>query len=115
MSDWETPKATTALVNELRGLYFEIVSKGLPSTLNELQSSQEADRIAEIGRELLSVYGVYIAAEIGGLMYPQDDELAFTANLILSLVWGFQYDVNSGYWSHPPVGERLENSRKNSL
>ena len=101
MSDWETPKATTALVNELRGLYFEIVSKGLPSTLNELQSSQEADRIAEIGRELLSVYGV--------------DELAFTANLILSLVWGFQYDVNSGYWSHPPVGERLENSKKNSL
>jgi len=104
MSDWETPKETTALVNELRSLYLELVSKGLPSTLNELQCSPEADRVAEIGRELLSVYGFYIAAEIGRLMYPEDDELAFTANIILSLVWGFQYDISRGYWSYSSVG-----------
>lgn len=87
-----------ALIQRLSSLYHQVVQDGLPETISELLTRQECREIKSIGRRLIDLQGLDIMLEIGHRIYPKNDELAFTCNLLLSVIFELPFDFSQGFW-----------------
>jgi hypothetical protein len=97
-----------ALIARLAGLYQQVVQDGLPDTITELLSRPESREIRSIGRRLIELQGLDIMLEIGHRLYPKDDELAFTCNLLLSVIFELPFDFSQGFWTLEKNGQQSQ-------
>lgn len=98
MSKHKDTNETNALIARLSHLYHQVVQDGLPDTISELTPRPECREMRLIGNRLIELQGLDIMLELGHRIYPKDDELAFTCNLLLSVIFELPFDFSQGFW-----------------
>lgn len=92
---------TDSLIAELGLHYRKLISQGLPKSVHHLLCRPECGEIRRIGAQLIELHGSQILQDIGQMMHPTEDELAFTANLILPIIWEIPFDFQHKRWVYP--------------
>lgn len=89
---------TDILISELHLQYRKLTSQDLPKSVHHLLCRPECHEIRRIGKRLIELHGSDILQNIGQMLYPTEDELAFTANLILPVIWEVPFDFEQKCW-----------------